>query len=160
MLKIAFNSEKNRGEISFKGEHFNDFYHILKEKHFQYDPDEKCWTATPRKILSILSDLGDYEDIIYFPINAKQILEQKRDSEVPETEFIRNSIDMSFLKVPPYKGKPPYEDFQLDCIKKGIRQNRMGLFLGLGCGKTYISINILNHLFIWGKISHILIIVP
>src|SRR5208282_3442241 len=160
MLKIAFNSEKDRGEISFKGDHFNDFYNILKGKHFQFDPDDKIWSATPRKILSVLSDLSDYEDIIYFPINAKQILEQKRDSEVPETEFIRNIFDESLLRVPPYLGKSPNEQFQKDCIKKGIRQNRLAYFLGMGLGKTYITINVLNHLFAWKAIDHILIISP
>ncbi len=128
MLKIYYNKKKERAEIYFSGPNFNNFYSIMKEKHFQFDVDGKFWTDKPFKILSVLSDLNDFEEIIYSPIDALQIIKNKKDEFTPETEFIRNSINISLLRIPPYKGKPPNENFQINCIKKGIQQNRLAFF--------------------------------
>ena len=78
----------------------------------------------------------------------------------PETKFRRKIFDEKYLIVPPIKGKPPYENFQLDAIRKGIKQNRLALFLQMGTGKTYIVTSLLNQLYAENEIDKIVIVSP
>jgi SNF2 family DNA or RNA helicase len=155
MIKIVY--QNDIASLYFSGENFDELLSIVKNAKLSYDQDRKCWEGSAYKIWSIVEDIEDYETIN--PIEKKVLKQHRFDFGKKETEFIRRRFDESLLKVLPIVGKTPHENFQTDCIKKGINQNRLAIFLGMGTGKTYIATSIINHL--WKKeIDKVLIVAP
>lgn len=114
-----------------------------------YDSDLKMWGTNRRGVRSLTNSLRKSGFTIKISRDLKTALEPHR-----ETKFVRRSLDESLLKLPP-KG-----DFQLTGIKKGINQNRYLYAYEMGLGKTYIVINVLNHLFYDKKVDKVLVVVP
>lgn len=141
--------------ILFKGQNFLDILNLCKSSYLRYEPKTSSWISSPSKALSLLPKFENIESV---DVNIEQLKEATNRSV--ETQFIRFQFDESVLSYPPIKGKTPFENFQIECMKKGLNQNRLALFLGMGLGKTYIMIGILNHLFKYKNISNVLIISP
>lgn len=143
--------------ISFGGDRFSQVHSLMKTRKFKYVPEHKYWTAPAWKVGKYLEEMGDIDDC-HVTEKAKEFI---RDNKVKkETKFVRNRLDDSLLKLPPLKGIPPNEDYQLVDLKKGIQQNRLMLAHQMGLGKTPILIYILNHLWKWNKIDKVLILCP
>jgi len=147
---------QNKNKLYFKiterldREDFEEFLMTVQsDPSVYYDPDLTMWGAKPRDIRVCIKSLRSSGFSVKISRDLKSVLEPKR-----ETKFTHDTISDTLLKLPP-KG-----DFQLTGIKKGIQQNRYLYAYEMGLGKTYIVINVLNHLFNTGKIDKVLIIVP
>jgi SNF2 family DNA or RNA helicase len=157
VVNIFLSDDKESVEIQFSGETFQDIYVLLKSHYFTYNIENKTWTSSPKKIYSILDQIGDIDDCLIQP-QALTFLENNLIKK--ETKFIREKFNSDLLEFPPLKGKHPFETYQLDDTKQGISQNRLMLAHEMGLGKTKILIDILNHLWNKKKIDKILILSP
>lgn len=152
MLKLIQLTDKFFFKITerLNRELFEDYLEIVRScDDASYDQSLMMWEIDRRGIKGCVASLRTSGFIVKIPRELKTAIEPKR-----ETKFIRRSLDESLLKLPP-KG-----DFQLTGIKKGINQNRYLYAYEMGLGKTYIVINVLNHLFYDKKIDKVLIVVP
>ena len=144
--------------VKFSGR-VNDFSQIialLKLNKCIYNPDSKEWSVPPKNYYNICDAISDTEVIEIAPevegfVNAKSQI-------TSEIRKYRSSLEKSDLKVPPFKGKPPFEDFQYDDILKLISRNRFALFNEQGTGKSYELISALDYYRKQQKISKILVI--
>lgn len=131
-------------------ETFEEYLQVVRSSNeAEYDKDLKMWGMDRRGVKSCVASLRNSGFTIKIPREFKTFLEPVR-----ETKFIRRPLDESLLV------KPPKGEFQLTGIKKGINQNRYLYAYEMGLGKTYIVINVLNHLFHDEKIDKVLIVVP
>ena len=138
MVNIRYDKISKQCRIEFSGDNFSSLLKLVKDNYLKYEPNTHSWLASSLKVYNLLDKIGDIEDYS-LPIEDKKIIEEKRFEHSPlETEFQRFKFNNSLLKFSPILGKPPFENFQIESIKKGICQNRLGLFLGMGSGKTYI----------------------
>jgi len=134
----------------FNRESFDDYLNIVRSSNEAiYDPDLKMWGVERNGVKSLTASLKASGFKVSISRDLKEDLEPKR-----ETKFIKIPLNNSLIKLPP-KG-----DFQLEGIKKGLNQNRYLYAYEMGLGKTYIVINVLNHLFYNKKIDKVLIVVP
>jgi len=157
MIFIDVAEDKKNIQLHFSGDAFIDVLNFVKSHHFKYNPSNKTWCTLPRRVASLLMNLGDIDDCQITP-QAHYLLENNLISK--ETKFIREKFNFDLLKVPALKGKSPFETFQIEDTKKGISQNRLLLAHEMGLGKTKIAIDILNHLWANKKIDKILIVTP
>ena len=162
MFVIKYNCSTHFFQINFSGESFDDYIGIVAHSILTYNPNTKEWktknaTYVCDVLLPKLKSIG--EEGIY---NVEEITKLKKLElkNVDSTIFFRNKLLPQIYKLPPLVGKSPNEEFQQFCIQKGITQNRLALFLEMGLGKTYITICILNQLFLQNKINKVLIICP
>ncbi len=138
MYEVKYNKENDLVEISFSGNFFHDIKNIVKSHAFKYNPDKKIWThrsaiLTLEKVIPELQ-LVESGKISFDVLSEKA--KQEKENDIPyETKFYHNTLLAEALRSKPIQGKPPYENFQLKSIEKGIRQNRLALFLQMGLGK-------------------------
>lgn len=155
--------DKNEGQVYFhaKGNDFHESISLFKNCKLKYNPSTKKWTATPKKALHVMSEAKEFmipcqvsDDIL------QEIEKNKNKYGKQETNFQRNALNWDQIPFTPIEGKSPYENFQINSIKRGISQNRIAYFLGMGTGKTAITIGVLNHRFNWGDVDRLLIVAP
>jgi len=158
MIYIDYNPIEKRATLLIRN-NSNTFYAIVqfcRDHKFSYDMDNKVWMCSVSRMLDLIPALEEFDTVTI--INEASF--RSKVNEEKETKFVRSSLNSFYIKCPPVIGKFPYENYQLDYVKKGISQNRLAYFLGMGLGKTYITINVLNHLFNDKKITHALIVAP
>ncbi len=160
MIKINYFNKNDEVGIAFYGDKFLDILTFLKEKRFKFNVTNKYWTSSIFNIFGIVDELKKIDEVIIQPESIIAYNEKKENRNKNALCFVRQKFDKELLKVPPLKGVPPYENYQLEDIGKGITQNRLLLAHEQGLGKTFILINIINYLWFNKKIDKILIIVP
>jgi SNF2 family DNA or RNA helicase len=161
MINFKYDLNSKLVYITFGGENFQEILLKVKSLGFcKYNPDRKIWISQPEEIYSYISSFREIEPIKIE--NEDSLRQYIRDSfnRKKTTEFIRRKLEISNIVYPPIEGKSPNENFQLECIKKGIQQNRLALFLGMGSGKTYIVTTILNQLYKDNEVDKIVVVAP
>lgn len=158
MIRVYIDETTEQPVVSFGGSTFHDVLQKVKQLGYTYIPENKHWTAHPRKVLNTLVDLRDVDDIEIDTLTMDELEEQAR--HVRGVRYFRNKVDSSLLKLPPIKGKSPNEDYQLHDLKKVIQTNRKGIFWEMGLGKTFLMVNVMNHFFAQDRVEKFLIIAP
>ena len=162
MVNASYNREVQEVIISFNGDNFYDLLECVKDNHCIFLSAEKVWTTNPYIALPMLLHITANIEGVY--ISKEDIADMKKDQfsfGKHETNELNVSICSEFFKTyPTIKGKVPYENFQYDCINKGLARDKFAFFLGMGSGKTYIVIQILNHLIQNNSIDRVLVITP
>ena len=137
---------------------FQSIIAILKENRCHYHPDLKKWEIPLFRYEKALEELQNVDTIQISEADSRLIPQLF----LSEPELKRASSRLLFcpklLRYPPFKGKPPYEDFQLTDILRAINRNRYGLFLDMGLGKAYIAAAIIAHLRYYGLADKVLLI--
>jgi len=163
-MAIKFYFDYSDGNFHFginsKGSiHFSHIIALFKKYHFDFEPLSKTWfTKSAIQASTIIDDLKAY-DTIDATDSDYSLLE---DFIYP----IENSIkkvkipldDEYFIKHPPLIGKPNYETFQLDAIRRAVTQNKVILDISMGHGKSFIFSAALYHLMKKGLVDKCLII--
>jgi len=140
--------------------YFSQIIQLFKQKHhLKYNPKIKSW-STDNVILAnaVYLDLQGYDDISISEddINLLEDLIYPPDSNFKK---IKLPLDEEFFKKhPPLIGKPPYEKFQTEAIKKGVTQNKILYDISVRHGKTYITCGVIHNLIKLKKIDKIFII--
>lgn len=163
MYTVKYDNVKEQVEISFSGNNYHDIKTIVKNAGFRFNPNKKVWynKSAQKTIEKVIPELLLLEEGDIQHDKIKKALEKEEENKIlSETRFYRNKLLPESLKSQPIQGKPPYQDFQLDSIKKGIQQNRLALFHQMGLGKTFIVISILNQYYLQGRLDKILIVCP
>ena len=162
MVNAVYNKALHEVTISFSGDNFYDLLDCVKDKGCTFLPNEKVWITSPYVALPMLSHITTNIEGVH--ISKADIASMKKDQfsfSVQETNEIDIPFCSEFFKqYPIIKGKIPHENFQLDCIKRGIAQDKFAFFLGMGSGKGYIVIQILNHLIQNNNTDRVLIVTP
>lgn len=161
MIKVFFSFDD--GCFHFKIDeciYFSQIIGLFKQKyHIVYDTIHKTW-KTPNAITAnaIVLDLQGYDTIDI----SKEDTYLLEDLIYPnDSNFIKvkRHIDEEFFKKhPPLKGKPPYENYQVEAIKKGVYQNKILYDIAVRHGKTYITCGVIYNLIKLHLIDRILII--
>lgn len=156
---MIFTNIENNDKISieFNGDQFRDILEYIKlNMDYSYNKSKKKWIGTATEFLNHRDALSDIDSIR----EERGIEELAKKERTPETTIIDRNPSRNIFVYPPIKGKEPYKDFQLDSIRKGIKQNRLAYFLQMGLGKSYITITVLNQLFQDESIEGVVIVAP
>lgn len=157
-MSLDFSIQDNSLIVKFWGRtnNFAGIISVLKANRCTYNPDTKEWTVSPKKYHEIYNSLCEVETIVSPP----EVEDFVRKSMIPHTGIrrYRSGLDKEELKVPPFKGKPPFEDFQYDDILELISRNRFALFNEQGTGKSYELISALDYYRREKKIGKVLVI--
>ncbi|KKN31319.1 hypothetical protein LCGC14_0825240 [marine sediment metagenome] len=89
MVSIYLSDDRENVEIQLSGNKFQDILTLLKSRYFQYNSDNKTWSSTPKKIYSILDDIGDIDD---YCIEPQTLTFLKNNLAKKETKFIRRKV--------------------------------------------------------------------
>lgn len=122
---------------------------VLKNQKFQWNPELKSWTKSAVLYNNDLYDVLKIVTDVYFPDTAKRAIEQYEQSlpsELivgPDIPFLNYSL---YSDYPPYKGKPPYEQYQDEDIRRALKQNRFLFAWKMGLGKSYATSIIYEYL--------------
>lgn len=156
MINILFSRERNRIEINFNGPRFYEILDFVSEEFLSYKKKYRIWTGSIRKIRRLIPDFKELDDV-NIDNNVLKLFEENLNKK--ETKYVRRKFQPELLNFTPWKGKHPNENYQIEDIKQGIRQNRLYLAHEQGLGKTVILIGIINHLY--GKeFDRIMIVCP
>lgn len=152
MIEVKLSGSKKTLMVLFSGKNFLEIKEVLKNHRFSYNEKyggySNVWTHPVSFTMGAINELKQIEN---FAIPT-EVFDYASTRE--ETEYFRIPLDNSLLK------EPPKGDFQIRAIEKGITQNRYYYGLEMGLGKTYIIVNVMNHLWKHELIDSILIIVP
>ena len=160
-VDVSYHEKSNTVRLKIRNSNsFSSLIQSFKATKCKYNPKEKVWEIHPSLHAEVFSRIDDLDVINISPETRKIIESKKNVIGETETVFRRMPLNEELLKLPPIVGKPPYEDYQIECIQKGIQQNRMALFLPVGSGKTYVATSILNHFFERGSVDRLLIVAP
>lgn len=145
MISISVQDEKIYCTFITKSEEFTNILTILKENNCHYLPSLKKWEIPYLRYDKIIDLLQDIEVLQISEADQRLIpqLFSKTELKLSSSRLI---FQPKLLRYPPFKGKPPYENFQLQDILRAINRNRYGLFLDMGLGKAYIAAAIICHL--------------
>lgn len=160
---IYFEYDRENATVMFwaYGDGFHDAVSLFKAYRLTYNPDNKQWACSPSKALEVFSAIEEGMIPAEEKPQERELIEKDKFSfGKRELKKKRRKLYNNLMPLPPIEGKSPNERFQVDCVKRGISQNRLALFLGMGTGKTAISTYILNHLFADGSIDRVMIVAP
>lgn len=161
MVKVYF--DFNDGQFHFKlnnSLYYNEILGVLKTKYrCTFNPKSKSWSIKSAITANgIVIELRGYDDIDISDDDL-YLLEDFIYPDDSTFKKIKLSPSKELLeKHPPLVGKPPYENFQLEAIKKGLTQNRIIYDIDMGHGKTYISCMVIGSLLLQNKIDKVFII--
>lgn len=152
MVKLYLSDSKETLLVKISGDNFYELIEVLKEFRFQfreeYEGRTSVWVKNAIETKPALEKLLRVET---FSISEEVF---DRVEAKPETERFRVSFNEDLLM------SPPVGEYQVEAIKRGIKQSRLYLAHKMGLGKTFIIISILNHLWEAKLIDKILIVAP
>lgn len=158
MIRIYIDDDIDLPVVDFSGPNFSNILKAVKKLKLEYIPDAKLWTTHPAKMLDVIHELNDVEDVEIDDLTREEL--QNRATRVSDVRKRRTRFDRSLMKLPPIKGKPPNEDYQLTDIKTTVCTNRRAIFWQMGLGKTMLMVNVLNQHFAAGRVEKCLIVAP
>jgi SNF2 family DNA or RNA helicase len=125
---------------------FTSIVATLKQFRCHFDPKKKVWEIPLARYQPVLDALQDLDTVQLS--TADEIEIANLDSGLSELRMApqRMMFHSELLTYPPFKGKHPYEDYQLQDILRALNRNRYGLYLDMGLGKAYIAAAIIAHL--------------
>jgi len=140
-LQVKVKDDKIHLEL-IQCNNFTEVVQILRANFARYEPKSHSWIISPPKYEDLFSSLEDLEPIIVSEETQKKIEALKKPPIV--NPYNRLDFTIEDLKVPPWKGKHPYESFQLEDIAKCVNRSYYALFNEQGTGKSYILISALE----------------
>ena len=105
--------------------------------------DTKHWVIPLKRIDFLMEDLEDIT-VIEVTKEDRQIIESLKAKFGSKIENYRVGVSVDDFKMPPIKGKPPYEDYQFEDIIALLSTNRLALNNDMGTGKSYELITALD----------------
>jgi len=142
-ININFSKKKTKGTtkmitffmddtellMKISGNNFYDLMTVCTENYVPFNKEIKAYSLKKRnKVKGVLEQLLEIE-LFEIPDYVKEYMNIK-----VETKFKRNKIIPEFFeKLPAIKGKTPYENFQVDDIKRGLNQSRIEFAHEMGC---------------------------
>lgn len=160
MLKITYNIDTQKAELKISGNDFTEYVDWFRANRIPFDKKRKVYKCSALQAFSAIEfaeNMNDEVDIL--PAVASYMRENIFGK--PEVKYFRNfRVDENLLKLPPLKGLPPFENFQVDNIEKCLKKNCHALFEPMGVGKSYMIINTINHLYKRGRCDRFYILVP
>lgn len=139
----------------YSEDNFAELNMFFRKREILWNQKERVRKIPGTALLKFYKEMEDYEPIKFIPSKEYILARCKKTLEVKKRRF---RINNDLYKFPPIKGKPPYEDFQSDCIIRGCEYNRYAFYVGMGAGKTYVSVNIFNQLNNIDKVGAALIV--
>lgn len=155
MISISFDSNNDNVLINISGPNFRDLVDFLKLQSCRWNPDEKTWWISAFKYDNFYKAAKDFDDV-EMDLLTKQEIENWKNS-IKELRVYRRSFNQDLMNFPPLKGKPPYEDYQIADIRRGLCQNRFLYHHEMGLGKSYILTALIEHKRAAGDINKCLI---
>jgi len=141
MVSINISDSSIQAKIE-KESSFNNVLDILKKSNARYDNESKIWELPLYKSISIIDQL---KRVTRVNTGDNYISKINNMSSNTGIKYFRNALSVNDLKVPPFKGKPPFENYQFDDILSIIGRNRFALFNEQGLGKSYELISGLDY---------------
>ncbi len=150
-------------KLYFNFEFDEDFEELLKKaksyRCFTFEKG-KGWTGDDLDIIDFIDENENYG--INYKDDTDNIINNilEEDSKPIDIETEDVKLSRKSLVYPPIKGKPPYENFQINTIKECLKRKRYALFLDMGLGKSFVITTSLNQLYDNKKIDKIVIVAP
>jgi SNF2 family DNA or RNA helicase len=144
-MPLHIELQDNKIVARFRGRSYNftALIQILKNFKCTYDPETKDWEVPPKQLEPLLTVLEDVEVIqVENEVHTHAVIHGNPPSEQRKYRSLLNRID---LKVPPFKGRTPYEDYQYEDVMYLTTRNRFALFNEQGTGKSYELISALDY---------------
>jgi len=135
---------------------FQDLVTVFKKYHSRYNPSSHTWIIPIPSFEKICADLEEIEPIIVDEETLGQI--EIISNPKSSVKFRRIQFHLEDLKVPPFKGKEPYVNYQLEDIQLCVNRTKWALFNEQGLGKSYEIISALEILRQHREIGKILFI--
>lgn len=148
MIKIHFSFDDGSFHFDIKDcFYFSQLVQYFKQKYIKYNPLSKTYPVYDAILANALYlDLQAY-DTIDISKEDVQLLEDLIYPKDSKFKKIKLNLDKEFFTLhPPLKGKPPYENFQVDAIRKGLCQNKILYDISVRHGKTYIVCGVIHNL--------------
>lgn len=155
MISISFDSAEDFLHITISGNNFRDLVDFVKLQGCKWDPDLKCWTLSITKFDDFKAAAKSFDDVDIDMLTLSEV--ERWKSTLVELELYRRAFKQELLTFPPLQGKPPYEDYQIADITRGICQNRFLFHHEMGLGKSYILTALIEHKRLYGDIYKCLI---
>lgn len=134
---------------------------VLKNQKFKWNPELKCWVKSAILYNSDLCDVLKIVTDVYFPETAKkeiEVYEKNLPSELIVEPEIQSLDYTLYSDYPPYKGKPPYENYQDEDIRRALKQNRFLFAWKMGLGKSYATSIIYEYLRLHKNVQKMILI--
>lgn len=155
MISISFDSAEDFLHITISGNNFRDLVDFVKLQGCKWDPELKCWTLSITKFDDFKAAAKSFDDVDIDMLTLSEV--ERWKSTLVELELYRRAFKQELLTFPPLQGKPPYEDYQIADITRGICQNRFLFHHEMGLGKSYILTALIEHKRLYGDIYKCLI---
>lgn len=155
MISISFDSAEDFLHIAISGPNFRDLVDFVKLQGCKWDPDIKCWTLSITKFDDFKAAAKSFDDVDIDMLTLSEV--ERWKNNLVELELYRRAFKQELLTFPPLQGKPPYEDYQIADITRGICQNRFLFHHEMGLGKSYILTALIEHKRLYGDIYKCLI---
>jgi len=155
MISISFDSAEDFLHITIGGNNFRDLVDFVKLQGCKWDPELKCWTLSITKFDDFKAAAKSFDDVDIDMLTLSEV--ERWKSTLVELELYRRAFKQELLTFPPLQGKPPYEDYQIADITRGICQNRFLFHHEMGLGKSYILTALIEHKRLYGDIYKCLI---
>ena len=155
MISISFDSAEDFLHIAISGDNFRDLVDFVKLQGCKWDPELKCWTLSITKFDDFKSAAKSFDDVDIDMLTLSEV--ERWKNNLVELELYRRAFKQELLTFPPLQGKPPYEDYQIADITRGICQNRFLFHHEMGLGKSYILTALIEHKRLYGDIYKCLI---
>lgn len=155
MISISFDSAEDFLHITISGPNFRDLVDFVKLQGCKWDPDIKCWTLSITKFDDFKAAAKSFDDVDIDMLTLSEV--ERWKNNLVELELYRRAFKQELLTFPPLQGKPPYEDYQIADITRGICQNRFLFHHEMGLGKSYILTALIEHKRFYGDIYKCLI---
>jgi len=145
-------------QVKIKLNNFHTYHTQLMKKYggVKFEPREKAYVGNLWVVMDLLKPK--------LQVPSKNIFIDKRAKKVREEwgAFIdrRPPKEEDVCYVPPLKGIPPHEDFQVTTIQNSLKKGNYGIFLKQGTGKSYIIASVLRYLFKKKEIDKVIICTP
>jgi len=145
--------DKIHADIVFS-QNFQAVVEIFKKYHNFFNASKKSWIISPSSFQQVCDALEEMEPLVISESTQEAI---DRILEPPSNVvYERIPFTLDELRLPPFRGKPPYENYQLEDIQLCVNRNRWALFNEQGLGKSYEIISALNILNKRGKLGKVL----
>lgn len=155
MISISFDSSEDFLHIVISGPNFRDLVDFVKLQGCKWDSNLKCWTLSITKFDDFKSAAKSFDDVDIDMLTISEV--ERWKNNLVELDVYRRAFKQELLTFPPLQGKPPYEDYQMADIMRGICQNRFLFHHEMGLGKSYILTALIEHKRLYGDIYKCLI---
>ena len=145
-------------KISFKMSNFHTSHlELIKQYPVKFEPQTKTHSVNLWVFLDLLlPKMNIPRKNVFIPRKVLQVKDQVENEELIGTRPPQKDLFVT----DPLKGKPPYENFQIDALKNSIAKGFYGLLLKQGTGKSYIIASTLRYLYKYKDLHKTIICTP